>query len=1194
MNWIFFLIFFGITMDMVSIHLPDNQMKSASIFIPNVGQLTNIDGQPNPEILYTASKGGVQLFVLKDRIAIQKVMPLIDSNQKAPQENTFNSYRTDIIWIGMHKDMKIEGIHKGSNYFNYYLAHTPPEGIKNVYGYEKLKFSNIYPNIDLWLSFDQNKARFKYEWHVAPGADIQNIKWIYSDKDHLEIDRQGNIIVQTPLGNFIEPAPKSFEDGAEIESFFIKNKDTFSFSIPNRTPHQMLIIDPEIEWGTYLGGANRDYENSLIKHHQHLYTSFSTYSSGLALNGFQMNLSGQIDMLIMKINEKNKNIIWSTYFGGERFDYGFSLIMDKYSDFYLSGITESNNGIGFNGFQNTKSTTGRDRDIFILKLDTNGQRIWSTYYGGNLKEERGNVILSNDHEHFYLISSTESTNNIASPNSPHKSNKSLPLIDYLQDIFIVKFNKNGARIWGTYYGSYGSDELYSSFIDTNDQIHILGYTFNVTSDSGIILAPYFNNAFVPSANRQNFFAKFNANGQLLMGTFIPLQGVLAVDITKHNNLLYQIGYTTTTTIAGLNKFQNSNLTQYPTPPLNLNAIVFCTDTNYNLIWGSFFGGSLSETFTQLNIINDTLHLFGSSSSPEIESRLKFENKKIGNDDLIHVKLTMQGDLISSRYYGGNLKDLMGTTIYEYPKMYFTGVTTSTTGIAKNGIQNLYAGGEDAFIVKYCNSASFDTTVASICQGDSFFFQSKWHKNKGTFVYAYPNFEGCDSSKVLILQVNNPYKKTYRHTLCRGQRIQIGNQFYSNSDSLVLKYASTFGCDSQENHIILVLDTLFSKTDTFYLCSIDSITDRQNSGLFRQYHTSFQGCDSIYNYFIKINPKSYSRKDTTICFGQSYRGYTTTGLYIDTFVNAFMCDSVDSLFLFVYPQPSSTTINRMICQGDSIKWNNQWLYNSGQYFDTIKNQNGCDSIVILELLLRKVVPPLSIPDTVVCDGDSVVFELSKAYSKVSWSTKDTIYRIVIKEKGQFSVIVTDTNRCSQKDTFKVNFSDKPLIRIKAPSEVGIGMPTLLDAQGGNNLDSSWYWTTNQKLSCRRCKKPTVTAETSFWIRLDYKDPLGCKAMDSLWINAVLFNDFFGFPTAFSPNNDTKNDTFWPQGRDVASYDLQIYNRWGEKIFDNKNSSLGWNGKYKGLYVEPGVYLYTYSIKMKTGMVFSGKAYIQVMK
>lgn len=75
----------------------------------------------------------------------------------------------------------------------------------------------------------------------------------------------------------------------------------------------------------------------------------------------------------------------------------------------------------------------------------------------------------------------------------------------------------------------------------------------------------------------------------------------------------------------------------------------------------------------------------------------------------------------------------------------------------------------------------------------------------------------------------------------------------------------------------------------------------------------------------------------------------------------------------------------------------------------------------------------------------------------------------------------------------------------------------------------------------------------------------------------------FPNAFSPDNDGVNDYFGVVGMNAEFYNLKIYNKWGELLFDTSNTNEKWDGTHKGKSVNEGVYVYTMTAKEK----YSGK-------
>jgi len=64
-----------------------------------------------------------------------------------------------------------------------------------------------------------------------------------------------------------------------------------------------------------------------------------------------------------------------------------------------------------------------------------------------------------------------------------------------------------------------------------------------------------------------------------------------------------------------------------------------------------------------------------------------------------------------------------------------------------------------------------------------------------------------------------------------------------------------------------------------------------------------------------------------------------------------------------------------------------------------------------------------------------------------------------------------------------------------------------------------------------------------------------------------------PNSFTPNQNGLNDRFTPEGVNIESYQMSIYNRWGEEIYFTRNMDLGWDGRYAGKICRPGVYSYS---------------------
>jgi len=128
-----------------------------------------------------------------------------------------------------------------------------------------------------------------------------------------------------------------------------------------------------------------------------------------------------------------------------------------------------------------------------------------------------------------------------------------------------------------------------------------------------------------------------------------------------------------------------------------------------------------------------------------------------------------------------------------------------------------------------------------------------------------------------------------------------------------------------------------------ICQGQSFRGHTTTGTYLDTIPNVAGCDSIMTLNLIIKPKSFSTIPATICQGQNYLGYTTAGTHTDTFVAANGCDSIRTIDLTVIPY-SRSIIPATICQGQ----NYLGYTTSGTFVDTLIAANGCDSIRTIDL------------------------------------------------------------------------------------------------------------------------------------------------------------------------------------------------------------------------------------------------------
>jgi gliding motility-associated-like protein len=218
--------------------------------------------------------------------------------------------------------------------------------------------------------------------------------------------------------------------------------------------------------------------------------------------------------------------------------------------------------------------------------------------------------------------------------------------------------------------------------------------------------------------------------------------------------------------------------------------------------------------------------------------------------------------------------------------------------------------------------------------------------------------------------------------------------------------------------------------------------------------------------------------------------------------------------------------------------------------------------------------VAIHNAALCPHPSVKLDARAGMEAYTWNDGNTAPSRQITQQGIYWVKSVQLNTCSiVVDTFKVtgNISEVKL---------NIGNDTILCAGESVRLDvkdenfNEYNWSTGDATT-----SIIVTTPGSYYVSASgncFKgaDTIEVKAGNNC--NVCLF-----VPNAFSPNNDGLNDvmmvnTICP----VGFFQLDIYNRYGEKVFGSANPAIGWNGAYKGKPSDVGTYFYYIQYKSKT--------------
>jgi len=196
---------------------------------------------------------------------------------------------------------------------------------------------------------------------------------------------------------------------------------------------------------------------------------------------------------------------------------------------------------------------------------------------------------------------------------------------------------------------------------------------------------------------------------------------------------------------------------------------------------------------------------------------------------------------------------------------------------------------------------------------------------------------------------------------------------------------------------------------------------------------------------------------------------------------------------------------------------------------------------------------------------------------------------------FSVVYADG--CVFEDSIEIDNSglDLGLNITSTPDTLNDGQSSQLEVTG-NNLDS-YVWEPTGSLDDPTIFNPIASPVVSTEYTTFVTDINGCVDTISILVvvlSTICEEPYLFMPNAFTPNGDSENDVLFVEGNVIDEMYLAIYNRWGEKVFESKDKSIGWDGIYKNELLEPDVYGYYLTIKCVNGEEYFKKGNINLIR
>jgi gliding motility-associated-like protein len=262
---------------------------------------------------------------------------------------------------------------------------------------------------------------------------------------------------------------------------------------------------------------------------------------------------------------------------------------------------------------------------------------------------------------------------------------------------------------------------------------------------------------------------------------------------------------------------------------------------------------------------------------------------------------------------------------------------------------------------------------------------------------------------------------------------------------------------------------------------------------------------------------------------------------------------------------------MIVEGPDL---NPFLLSSAgtmQIKQIVADTRGCSDTLVKSI--RIVFPPGFVisGDSVICRGNSSTLQINPVNEgwNVLWQPPDGLNDpfsftplVTVDSTRSFTATVTDTNGCVSSQNFLVRVQQPPVISRYPLQDTSIFIGESIELIAGSDNPSATYaWTPDYNISCTNCRQPVVHPEHDVIYTVTIKDQ--CFTVNEQFPIEVIIDFYIEAPDAFSPNGDNHNDIFRLETKNIQEIkEFNIYNRWGNLVFQTNRTDEGWDGTTNG--------------------------------
>lgn len=680
-------------------------------------------GQSDAQVKFLSRGSGYTLFLTPTEAVLS-----------LRQEQKQNPAVLRMSLVGANSNPKIVGEDELAGKVNYFRGRDSGDWRSGVSTYAKVSYDEIYPGVD--MVYYGKQRQLEYDFIVAPNSDPNKIRLAFTGARSLRLDETGDLVLKTVGGEVRQQRPLAYQhiDGRRVEvsaNYILTGKRAISFKLGNYDPSRPLVIDPVINYSTYLGGSGQEEGNDIaVDADGFIYvtgwTSSVNYPVRDAIKPTCHSCQNwSYDAFVTKINpwaSGDSSLVFSTFWGhssGGGMNEGRALAIDSANNIIIAGVTTAPNfPTTPNGLQPTfQMFSGANG--FITKFDATGSTLlYSTFLLGNNADEATDLAVDGE-DNLYVGGRTGSTNFKVLLGGFQPTHAGV------WDGFIMKFEPAGVGYdlkYSSFLGGQSSDSITNIAVDTFGHIYMTG----ATQSADLSFTPYYDgfpfvNGFQSTlgAGSDSFLAKIDPSlpgtSSLVYSTFLGGNGnenaaVQLGGIAVDNTAQPQVYVTGTTNSSNfpLRDAYDSTLGGYD---VFITRIDTAQVGDASLIYSTFLGGAALDYGHDIALdLQGQIYVTGMTQSNNFPLTPCALADAPFADGFITVLNPAGSALVFSTYLGGNNGDQINALALHGGAIHVTGATDSSNYFNTNAYQPGLGGTTPTSYFK-------DATVTKITPGE---------------------------------------------------------------------------------------------------------------------------------------------------------------------------------------------------------------------------------------------------------------------------------------------------------------------------------------------------------------------------------------------------------------------------------------------------------------------------------------------